>query len=448
MLKIVLIGNGPLPNESCKSRPAAGLRTYQFLNAIARQGRDFDADLTLIKIVMPECYEIEPKFEAKVKDNGHDIFTISKNDPQLLRRMQGIIEEKDPDVVVSVNTYPSYLASKLSMRACFWADLNGWIMAEGAIQAYATGSNDYLPHYYRMEKSILKRADKISVVSMVQKGATLGELAFLGRINKDTALHDFVVHVPNVAFGCEENLIENVEIAAKIPDGAFLCLWAGGYNTWVDEVTLFKGMEFAMKENKNVYFVSTGGEIAGLENKAFENFKKMVDESEFKERFVFLGWVETKFMPFVYKIAHLGLSVDLDCIETYTGARNRINEMMKYGLPVVTTLGSEIADEVVNCGAGIGVKSGDFEALGRAIVKMAGASAAQVNSYGGAGLSYTKENDYGKVMAALNEWLKKPEHAPDYGSAVRLEGFRAHFSSAWRYLRQKGVRKFLSRIFR
>lgn len=452
MLKIMIIGNGPLPNEQSRSRPAAGLRTWQFLKAIAGSGSGAEvhgtANLTLIKIAMPECYEVEPKFEAKAKDNGYDIFTLSKNDSDLFGRIQKIVDEIDPDVVISVNTYPSYLASKLSMRAYFWADLNGWIMAEGAIQAYATGSNDYLPHYYRMEKSILKRVDKISVVSMAQKSAVLGELAFLGRINKDTALYDFVEHVPNAAFACGENLVESAEIAAKIPKDAFVCLWAGGYNTWVDEATLFKGMEFAMLERENVYFVSTGGEISGLENKTFANFRKLVEESEFRERFVFLGWVETKFMPFVYGMAHLGLNVDLNCIETHTGARNRINEMMKYGLPVVTTLGSEIADEVVNCGAGIGVKSGDFEDLARAITKMADMSADDNKKHKDAGRSYMKVNDYEKVMQKLVEWLKKPDHAPDYGRAVKLEGFRPYFASAWRYLRQKGVRKFLNRVFR
>lgn len=437
-----MIGNGPLPNEESKSRPAAGLRTWQFLKAIEA------ANLTLIKIAMPECYEVEPKFEAKSKDNGYDIFTISKNDPDLLGRIQKIIDEIEPDVVIAVNTYPSYLASKLSMRAYFWADLNGWIMAEGAIQAYATGSNDYLPHYYRMEKSILQRADKISTVSVAQKGAALGELAFLGRINKNTAMYEFVEHVPNVAYGCEKNVIESEEIAAKIPKDAFLCLWAGGYNTWADEVTLFKGMEFAMREKENVYFVSTGGEISGLENKTFANFKKLVEESEFRKRFVFLGWVETKFMPFVYEMADLGLNVDLNCIETHMGARNRINEMMKYGLPIVTTLGSEIAGEVAACGAGIGVKSGDFEALGRAIVGAAAGDAAILEKTRDAGIAYTKENDYGKIMNVLNEWLKKPGHAPDHGKKLELEGVRAYFSSAWRYLKQKGLKKFLSRIFR
>lgn len=446
MLKIVIIGNGPLPNEESRSRPAAGLRTWQFLKAIADSGKI--AGLTLIKIAMPECYEIEPKFEAKIEDNGHDTFTISKNDPALLGRIQEILDEIEPDVVISVNTYPSYLASKLSMRAYFWADLNGWIMAEGAIQAHATGSNDYLPHYYRMEKSILKRADKISAVSMAQKGAILGELAFLGRINSDTATYDFVAHVPNAAFAKQEEMIESKEIRKKIPEGAITCLWAGGYNTWADVETLFKGLENAMRENENLYFVSTGGEIEGLENKTFANFKKMIDGSELKERFVFLGWVETKFMPHVYGMADFGLNVDLNCIETHTGARNRINEMMKYGLPIVATLGSEIAEEVVRYGAGIGVGSGDFEALGAAISKFAKMNAAEREKFGKEGRRYTEENNYEKAMGPLTQWLKSPKYAPDYGKTLRLEGLKAYFSSAWRYLKQKGVRKFLSRIFR
>ncbi|MBI4235585.1 hypothetical protein HY604_04785 [Candidatus Peregrinibacteria bacterium] len=451
MLKIVIVGNGPLPDEKSKSRPAAGLRTYQFLTAIRESGLAFN--LSLIKIAMPECYDEVPIYSQAGGKNGCKEFTISKNDSSLTAKLQKIIDEISPDVLISVNTYPSYLASKLKFHAAFWVDLNGWIMAEGAIQASVSGTNAYLPHYYRMEKSILKKADKISTVSASQRGAVLGELAFLGRINKDTATYNFIEYIPNAAFAEYEEAIESEEIRKKMPkeafaESSFICLWGGGYNTWADEETLFKGLEIAMREDENVYFVSTGGEISGLENRNFENFKKMIDGSKFKERFVFLGWIDTKYMPYVYQLSDIGLNVDLNCVETYTGARNRINEMMKYGLPVLTTFGSEIASEVEKSGAGVGVFSGDFEALGTAILKFAKMGNDERAKFGEAGRRYTKENNYEKVMEPLMKWLREPGHAPDNGKVFKLDGFFSRLASGLRYLREKGLKKFLQRLFR
>ena len=88
-----------------------------------------------------------------------------------------------------------------------------------------------------------------------------------------------------------------------------------------DEVTLFKGVEAAMARAKKLYFVSTGGGVKGLDNKTFAKFKRMVDGSKYSKRFVFLGWVETADIPYIYSRADVGLNVDRECTETYTGAR-------------------------------------------------------------------------------------------------------------------------------
>ena len=46
----------------------------------------------------------------------------------------------------------------------------------------------------------------------------------------------------------------------------------------------------------------------------------MIDESEYKDRFKFLGWVETKNIPYIYKRANIGINVDKKCTETYKKA--------------------------------------------------------------------------------------------------------------------------------
>lgn len=451
MKRILLIGNSPLPEENTASRPAAGLRTWQFLKGLERPAR---FQIKLVTIDMPEC-----RGEAV----GYDQATgnmFSKNDPDLSQKIQAIHDEFHPDVIISVNTYPSYIAAGLKSLAPLWADLNGWIMAEAQAQAFKMDSNDYLGHYFAMEKRIVEAADKLSAVSRAEAGALLGELATFGRLNKESFGYKFVEHVPNgTEWFDSERKESELRLAAieNLPKEAFVLLWVGGYNTWVDEFTLYKGVSEAMSKCPNLYFVSTGGEIAGLDGQTFAKFKKMIDESAWKERFVFLGWVETGAMPLVYARAQAGINVDRRCVETFTGARNRINEMMKFGLPVITTRGSEIAEEVGRVGAGLCVKSGDHEGLAGAIVAVygewrGGHETAEFKSYSRRGVEYIEnECNYSVTLKPLLEWLENPRPAPDRGAMVRLGGGMGAADMArggiagvrmlWRYLRANGFKK-------
>lgn len=517
--KILLVGNSPLPNENEQVRPAAGLRTYQFLKPLSER-----FDVRLVTIAMPECYKGEimegevvndenarPVNGARgVSDDGlakaigldetskkYSQVRFSKNNPYLKKILQEIHDEFQPEVIIAVNIYPSYVACSLNSHAPLWADLNGWIMAEAQAQAYKMDSNDYLGHYFEMERAVVARADKFSAVSEAESFALLGELGCLGRLNKESFGYKFVEHVPN---GIEwfEGEEQGLKLAGSrksgwqeesgsshkqqsvtgdsFPKDAFILLWLGGYNTWVDEFTLFKAVNEAMQKCGKLYFVSTGGEIAGLDNSTFAKFKKMIDGSEYKERFIFLGWVETSEIPALYKRAQAGLNVDRRCVETMTGARNRINEMMKFGLPVITTPGSEIAGEVSRIGAGVVVKSGDHAALSKAIEELygewrggGGRETVKFKEYGKKGREYIEKYcNYEETLRTLLAWLENPRPAPDRGVRVRGFGsgigkFGGRFGGGiggvagggilgklrglpglramWRYLKQNGFKK-------
>ncbi len=447
MKKLLLIGNSPLPNENSKSRPAAGLRSFQFLSPTL----SLNLDIVTINIAMPECYAEEIKYKRVVHSENFTEITISKNDSALISKIQKIHDNFKPEALVSVNTYPSYIASKLKSKAPFWADLNGWCLAEAQAQAFKKDSNNYIPHYAKMENEIISKADKFSVVSEAQKYALTGELALIGRLNKETFNYKFVKVIVNGTewfLNEEEALKEEADsFQTPVPENAFSVLWMGGYNTWADEKTLFHGLEKAMKECKNLYFVSTGGEIKGLDNKTFSNFKKLIENSEYKDRFKFLGWVETKNIPYIYKKADVGINVDRKCIETFTGARNRINEMMKFGLPVITTLGSEISYELLNCNAGLTVKSGRPEALANALIKMyRDRNSQQFLHYSENGKKYTQEHcNYKETLKPLIKWLENPRPAPDRNVIVNF-GKAGLFKSAVLYIKENGLSKFAKKL--
>jgi len=485
MKKLLIIGNAPLPNENTKSRPAAGLRTYQFLKpfldvseiGISDKEHAFSAKkgpayiVTFVTIAMPDCYEEAPGNKEIRHSDKFSEFQISKDDSNLLSTIQKIHDEFIPDAIISVNTFPSYLATSLMSQAPIWCDLNGWIMAEAQAQAYKMNSNNYLSHYFEMESAILKRADKISTVSKPQAHAVTGELAFLGRLNGETFPYRFTHTIPNGTefFENEEEILKQVqddtrvhdeaktkEVGEKIekifdtvPADAFVLLWMGGYNTWVDEITLFKGVEDAMEKCHKLYFVSTGGEIPGLDNETFVKFKKMISESKYKDRFVFLGWVETKDIPYIYLRANAGLNVDRKCTETFTGARNRINEMMKFKVPVITTLGSEISYEVSRVDAGIAVESGKHEELTSAIEKMyidfSDHHGYKMKEYGQNGHEYIKkECNYEILLKPLIDWLENPRQAPDRNIIVNMKS-KFSIRTIFTYIKKSGIKKFLKK---
>ena len=441
MKRVLLVGNCPLPNENTSCRPAAGLRTHQFLNVLRG-----NCIVQLVTIAMPECYgDVIERTEIKHSDNFFEAM-ISKDDSGLRGFLQRVHDDFEPEIIVSVNTFPSYMVAGIKSQAPFWVDLNGWIMAEAQAQAYKIGSDDYLQHYYEMEKAIVQRADKISVVSRNQGQALLGELAAFGRLNSKTFDYNFVEHIPNGTemFDSEKNAGDHAELFADVPEDAFVLAWIGGYNTWVDEETLYKGVAAAMKKCKKLYFVSTGGSVDGLDNITFKNFREMISKSDLEERFVFLGWVDTDQIPYIYRRADAGINVDRICTETLTGARNRINEMMKFGLPVITTLGSEIAEEVERVGAGLVVQSGNWKELGEAIVEMY--KKHDLEKFGRNGEIYIeKECNYRVVMKPLISWIKDASAAPDRFRPVNF-GKIGKVKSMWRYFQKNGFKKTFSKV--
>jgi len=372
--KILLIGSSPLPLSLKGIRYAAGLRTNQFALALLQSGHE----VKLITINSSEFLKSEDDDEMKKFKEEYglksDVFSyqdILKTDTSMQEKLQDIHDNFEADIIIGVNTHPAYVACKLKTNLPIWADLNGWVMAEAQAQAYKLDSNAYIANALDMETTVIQRADKMSVVSSYQAAAVLGELALYKRLVKETFDYDFLYVIRNATtwfLGERELLQADTEASKLINPEVFNIFWLGGYNTWVDEVTLFKALELVMSEVVDIEFISTGGGIKGLDEKTFANFMKLVEKSKFKDRFKFLGWVDNQDIPSIYEKVSVGINVDKDCVETFTGARNRINEMLKFGLPVITTIGTEISIETASHGVSIGVKQGDAAELAAKIL--------------------------------------------------------------------------------
>jgi glycosyltransferase involved in cell wall biosynthesis len=214
-----------------------------------------------------------------------------------------------------------------------------------------------------------------------------------------------------------------------------------------------------MNEIPDIYFVYTGGAISGIDDKTFARFSEMVNASRFKDRFVFLGWVKTNEIPLIYSECSVGLNIDRACVETFTGARNRINEMMKFGLPVITTIGSEISEECVRVGAGIGVGGIKIEGKGGArgesvigefsdaILKMHEAwKSGNLREMGARGRKYIiEECNFEKVCAPFLGWEPARTAGPASLGGSGMEAGLSKVKAGVEYLKMNGTKKFLEK---
>lgn len=477
MKRILIIGNGPLPNDNTKKRPSEGLRTWQFLKSLmgGRVGKVIapkdGLNVRLVTLAMPDCYDernladlggsLRKDFDysgdgASNSRGGFIHHQIPENDPILMKTLQAICDEFVPDIVVGVNLMPAYLASGLKFDGLFWADMNGWGPAKAQTEAHKLSDDSVIREYLKMEDSVLKRADMFSVVSEAQKYTLLGELALFKRLDGgsfekeivytiENGMEDFdtdkiekIVNMvkkgPSLENAWSAGTFEQVEgegvryfrgegsfSGANIPHNAFVLLWLGGFSAWVDEDTLFKGVEAAMEEadkqdggeaRRKIYFVSTGGLVGGgasgssdTTNKTFLRFKEMVELSRFSDRFLFLGWVLGKHLPYVYQESDATLNIDRKCLETMTGSRNRLNEMMKFYMPVITTLNTELSYQMHAFGACSGVKTGDFEALKEAILELYHNPARRKDYSDKARKFFDTYSSYARVMKPFVKWV-------------------------------------------
>jgi len=133
------------------------------------------------------------------------------------------------------------------------------------------------------------------------------------------------------------------------------------------------------------------------------------------------------------------------CPETEIGARNRINEMLRHGLPVISTIGAEITHILKSHHAGVICESRNSDDLSHSILALA-QDKEKRESIKKEGETLIKTRFSATItQKPLLEWLKSPARAPDNGKAVPLKQ-KLHFLTSGReYYRQRGMKSFLQK---
>ncbi|MBN1880190.1 glycosyltransferase [bacterium] len=417
MKRVLVLGLSPLPTENDTCTLAPGKRTWQFVRPLLEDGNR----LCLICSRHLAAYKNVTTEPAMAEEHGNLIYySVRQEIFENSAWLQRIHDNFEPDCIVGATIFPSYMATQLITDRPIWADLFGHVMAEAQTKSQVFRDNYYISQLWRQEESILDRADVLSVVSNPQSYATIGELGTRFRLNRATTGYQFTRVIP---CSMNENLpldppSEPVLRGVLVPRDAFIILWSGGYNTWTDVNTLFEALERVFQRFPQVYFVSTGGEIASHDELTYKHFLNRIEGSEFRNRFVMRGWIPFNEVPACVQESDIGINIDLFSYEGILGSRNRLMDWMQMRLPIVTSELCELSRVIRQEALGSTFQPEDTEGL-VSVITEAIHNPEFIKSNAERAFVYCDSHfSVSATTKPLIEWVRNPLRAPDHSDSL------------------------------
>ena len=348
--KIILFGNGPLITKQTLKMNAYSLRTIQFIEGLK------DLNPKIILLDSKDNYK-NKKF-PKVK--GIEFY-------EKFSEIKKVVKKHKPEFLISVNNLTSYLCSKIPGNFYRICDLNGTLPYELQAQSSVEKNDFRLWLINKRQKRIIKKADLITTVSDPQKNSVIGQQSLLGCSGYMNLGRKMVSVIENSQVSKFDDCYNNKKLTLDIPTDSQKILFLGSFNNWVDEVTLIESFAYAKRKNPNLVLILTGKKENIFGNQKYEIFMKLAEEYKLKDSIFHLGFIDYLDMKSIIEFCDLGLVCDLDIYESQLGARNRINEMIKFKLPVVCTQSSQISKTINQLNPNFTSPCGDFKTLAKNI---------------------------------------------------------------------------------
>ena len=408
MSKILILGRGPLPFESARYNNALGLRTWQLVKPLIKDGHEISLLIVESKIKKEQFSKYNDGDNGKIKLH-------TKPDSNFnLEELQRFHDGFKPDCIVAITHLPAFYASKIKTEVPIWVDLTGHWLTEGQALTKIKG-NKIIDSYIKMEYTILIRADKVSCISESSEYSTIGELGLVGRLNRETLGYKFTTKIMP-SYEERENKINRGVLRRKLVKRSdFVILWMGGYNVWTDVRTLFHGIEEAIKKNKNIKFVSIGGKIYNHDKETYPEFLNLIKKSKFKKHFILLGWVNTEDVNNYIKEADVGIVIEKDIYEGKLGTKLRIISWFYNGLPVICNEVTELSEIIKREKIGFVLPPEDIQSLKDLILYVSKLKKSELSKVAKKARAYCLRNfSFDTTTKELREWAKNPRRAPGY----------------------------------
>jgi len=428
--RILVSGLCPLPHENTPKSYGPGIRTWQLASGLARGGHE----VRVIAMRIGDAYPRGARGADREIFQGIEIERLDEGPFLGGDEVANAARSGWPEAVVGATIYGSHALARRPPVVPFWADQFGHVMAEAQAKAALDGNDNVLPYFWRLLEPVLVAADRISTVSERQRWAAVGELGAVGRLTAATCGYEFTAVLPCAYVGQPTTGIScrpgELRRALGIPDDAFVVLWSGSFNVWSDVETLFRGLEQVMRERPLLHFVATGGEIPGHDETSYKRLLRLAENSPWRLRFHFRGWLPADEVLAHQQAADLGVLAEQAIYEGALGSKNRIVQWLGGGLPVLYNRVGELGELLADEGLGLTFEVGRSDQLAAQVGWAAdhpaelAALAARAGDYAATKLTFEA------TTAPLVAWAERPVLAPDRRAASGDQAARGFVDAA------------------
>jgi glycosyltransferase involved in cell wall biosynthesis len=421
MTKILVVGYNPPQIVPKVKIEAAHYRTWQFLEPLLDDGHQ-------VCLCAGTREEIAGREDVPaVWRDRLEYHPIAFGAGGWAKQLQAAHDGFAPDCVVAVNFSHCLYTTKLKTGVPVWMEIYGDALTIMQAAVYRMQSDRGLDIQIAYMREILHKGDIFSGCGQPQCHMMVGELAMAGRLNRRTFGYEFTRVIlpgspPKQDGGVRADGTKRTLLASHgVGDDDFVVLWCGGYNTWTDVETLFRGLESAMAADPHLHYVSVGASTYSAPDNVYDRFVALAAASPHHDRYHMLGWRPWSEMTTYYRESNVGINIDALHYETIFGTRTRLVEMIASGLPVITSLGAELSYLMQAAGVALTFGVGDAVQLGRNLQRMAG-DPGLTRRMAAAAYRYAQEDlSFATTTAPLRAWVQAPALAPDKLSLTRSE---------------------------
>jgi glycosyltransferase involved in cell wall biosynthesis len=427
MAKVLLVGYNPPQLLQEAKIEAAHYRTWQFLQPLLDDGHT---------ICLCGGARGEPTATAAIPESWQhqlEYVPVPFGQRGWPRVLQDAHDRFDPDCIVAVNFSHCLYTTKLRTAKPVWMDIYGDMLTIIQASLHRAQSDRGLTTSIGFMDAVLRFGDVFSGCGVPQAQMLVGELAMAGRLNRRTFGYEFtrVIRPGSPPNGESRNGGRPASRQERpflrqfgLTGADVVVLWCGGYNTWTDVDTLFRALEFAMKAEPAVHYLSVGANTYSAPDNVYVQLQKAIEGSPMRARFHMLGWRPWAEMGRFYSESDIGINIDALHYETLFGTRTRLVEMMGAGLPIVTSLGCELSYLLRDHAAALTFEIGDWQRLGQHIIDVA-CHAQRRHDLAARAMDYASQDlSFAATTMPLRSWVKSPLPAPDKGSMSQAERTR------------------------
>lgn len=450
-MSVIIFGNGPMPNASEFAVTAPGSRTWQIVRTVAdglvqagalsenilvlgldEVPRPDGAGATSLTDITARGHKITVEYRAIPYESFRSLGTEHHTDMQLPPDIRAVV------ATGSVQPYSTAAGFARFRSLPLWIDIFGDPICEMQSQMEVTSEVDpaaaetRLVHVWKLMLDALLEGDSFYGLSRRQRHALQGQLGCAGRLNQFTAPISLSHYLPYAIFEDDTQLSEVP--ASKSPD-QFTLMWCGSFNTWMDVPTLTRGITDALKSNPNMRLLVVGGKISGYNEISYDQFLTGIREAEVEGAVTLMDWQPLATMQVLYGQCDLGISIDRYTYEAELGSRTRLINFLAAGLPVASTVVTELSVELARDGMLAPFDLGSAASLTRTLITASGGSAVSKNR-GAPSRQYVLDKYNGSIWGSeLRDWIAKPTKSPDRSQHPETEQTNA-LSDYWRQVRE------------